>query len=116
DPQVPWYLHTLGLAHYRAGHFDEAIYWLQESLKRGPGWPAHLLNWLALAMAHERLGRAKEAQEWFAKASKWMDALVNKTPNEIGLHTVPVAWHDEFARRILRREAEALLQTSPASQ
>ena len=27
----PWYLHVVGAAHYRAGHLDQAIKWLEES-------------------------------------------------------------------------------------
>src|SRR5262249_49811155 len=31
DSRRPWHLHVVGAAHYRAGHLDQAIRWLEES-------------------------------------------------------------------------------------
>ena len=110
------HLHTLGLVHYRAGRFDEAVHSLTQSMEREPGWPAHVLDWLLLAMAHHRLGHADEARQWFAKAVEWTDAHAGKVPNEIGFGTVLWGWHDEGARRLLQREADELLHGPPTDR
>jgi serine/threonine protein kinase/Flp pilus assembly protein TadD len=70
DP-LPHHLHTLGLAHYRAGRFDEAIRQLNKSVEGN--WNANAANWLVLAMAHQRLGQSDEARKWFDRAVRWME-------------------------------------------
>src|SRR5262249_55689379 len=40
---VPWYLHTVGLAHYRAGEFDEAVKRFQESEEANMRWDARVV-------------------------------------------------------------------------
>jgi tetratricopeptide (TPR) repeat protein len=105
------YLHTLGLAHYRAGQFDKAIEQLHHSLKGN--WKAHAANWLVLAMAHQRLGHADEARNWFDMAVQWIDdtdlgALRDAVDGLRSLHP-----HDSLACMVLRREAETLLGLQP---
>jgi tetratricopeptide (TPR) repeat protein/predicted Ser/Thr protein kinase len=107
-PREGWHLHALGLAHYRAGQFDEAIRRLRESLERDPNWPAQAVNWLVLAMAHHRLGRAEEARRWLDRAIAWIDAHAQPAGKDAGA-LLPLDPHDEMACRLLRREAEALL-------
>jgi uncharacterized protein HemY len=101
---LPHHLHTLGLAHYRAGQFDEAIRQLHKSV--AGRWSANAANWLVLAMAHRRLGHADEAQKWFDRAVRWVDdAGVNALRS---LHP-----HDSLAYLALRREAETQLGLRP---
>src|SRR5205085_280855 len=38
DPRVAWSLHTLGLAHYRAGQFERARLRSEDSLDRARDW------------------------------------------------------------------------------
>jgi tetratricopeptide (TPR) repeat protein len=110
DPPCAWYLHTLGMAHYRAGDFDQAIQRLRESIDAKPAWPANVTNWLGLAMAYHRLGQTEEARQWLDKALQWIDKATPKSPQE-ALGSIPGldSSHDWLACHVLRREAEALV-------
>ena len=73
----PWCFHAAGIAHYRAGQFEQAIGRLQEGLK-DPVWQqggGHASE-LGLALAHHRLGHAKEARQWLDKEEQWYDKAV----------------------------------------
>ena len=65
-PGVPEYYQTLGLVYYRAGNWQEAIEPLEKSMEL-EGKPLPLAA-LLLAMAHARLGNAKEAGRWYETA------------------------------------------------
>jgi tetratricopeptide (TPR) repeat protein len=103
DP-VPHNLHALGLAHYRAGQFDEAIEQMHRSIEGN--WNANAANWLVLAMAHQRLGHADEARKWFDQAVRWIDS-----PGGDALRSLH--GHDSVACMVLRREAETRLGLRP---
>ena len=108
---TPYYLHTLGLAQYRAGNFDKAIEQLDKSI--AGNWSGNAANWLVLAMAHHRLGHADEARRWFDKAVQWIDAADLEAPKDsvVGLRSLHP--HDALACLVLRREAETLLRLQP---
>jgi tetratricopeptide (TPR) repeat protein len=93
----PWRLHTLGLAHYRAGQYDLAIRRLQEASRTPVGQPAMTPNnWLVLAMACHRKGQHGVARHW-------LDAAVRRG--------VPCMHpYERMAYQIHRREAEALVE------
>jgi serine/threonine protein kinase/Flp pilus assembly protein TadD len=98
--------------HYRAGRFQEALPLLEQSL-RVEGLPGRaVLNWLWLALAHQRLGKMDEARRWLSKAQAWLDQFGDGMPNraeeELGLH-----FHNWLEAHVLRREAEALLGAGP---
>jgi hypothetical protein len=67
-----------------------------------------VLNWLWLALANERLGKAEEARRWLEKAQAWLDQYAEGMParadDEFGLHL-----HNWLEAHLLRREAEALI-------
>jgi serine/threonine protein kinase/Flp pilus assembly protein TadD len=107
----PHYLHTLGLAYYRAGQFDKAIELLHRSMKGN--WRAHAANWLVLAMAHQRLGHAEEARKWFDKAVQWLDKTDPGPFSNTAVALQSLHQHDSLACMVLRREAEALLGIRP---
>jgi lipopolysaccharide biosynthesis regulator YciM len=110
DPKCPWYLHTLGMAHYRAGEFDRAIQRLRESNDAEPAWSANVVNWLGLAMGYHHLGQAEEARKWLDKAVKWIDEAAAKSPKGTrGAIPGLDSSHDWLACHVLRREAETLL-------
>ena len=110
---IPHYLHTLGLAHYRAGQFDKAVEQLEKSIKGN--WKANAANWLVLAMAHQRMGQADEARNWFDKAVQWLDNARLETPTDSIDPLRSLHPHDSLACMVLRREAEKLLGLQPRS-
>lgn len=65
-PRVGIYWNTLGVAHYRAGHWKEALTALAESMRIRNGGSPH--DWFVLAMVHWRLGHRAEAQQWYNRA------------------------------------------------
>jgi tetratricopeptide (TPR) repeat protein len=105
QPRLGWYLHTLGLAHYRAGQFDKALRRLQESDRSGWG-NATVVNWLALALVHQRLGQTKPARQWLDKAADWLDKAAPKKPGQLA----PLPATDWLEAQVLRREAEDLVK------
>jgi serine/threonine protein kinase/Flp pilus assembly protein TadD len=108
---MPHYVHTLGLAHYRDGQFDTAIKQLHKSIEGN--WSANAANWLVLAMAHQRLGHADEARQWFDKAVRWIDNTDREAPRHSVDALQSLHRHDSLACMVLRREAETLLGLRP---
>jgi len=104
QPQSQWMIYTLGLAHYRAGQFEEAGQQFRDSLEKDPDWHARCLNLFGLAMVHHQLDETEKAQEWYAKAVEWM----RLHPEEL--------LQDRLDGRLLRREAEQLLGISDRNQ
>jgi WD40 repeat protein/lipoprotein NlpI len=104
DANPGWASTILGAALYRAGRFAEAAQqlnkastaWEQATVKPPVYSPAYI--WFLLAMAHQRLGHAAEAQRWLDKAQKWMkeETQDSRTP----------AWNRRLTLQLLRREAE----------
>lgn len=91
-PNRPESWNTLGVAHYQAGQWSEAIVALEKSTQLGHGGTA--MDGFFLAMAHWQLGHKDKADEYYRKAVAWMDK--NKPNNE------------EFAR--FQAEADKLLK------
>jgi serine/threonine protein kinase/Flp pilus assembly protein TadD len=108
QPRAVSYLHTLSLAHYRAGRHADAVKRFEESARTNPKWSAQPVNWLVLAMARHRLGQTDQARQWLDKAVRTVDrdrAVPPKgAPTSLGMHP-----HDWMAWLLLRREAEALI-------
>jgi tetratricopeptide (TPR) repeat protein len=114
---------SLGVASYRAERFAKAIGHLNDAMKalpskvnltdligfdpsayggvslaRAPGGVPS--DWLLLAMAHYRLGLSEDAKKWLTKAVASM---------ETGSSSTRIAWKDRIVLRVLRREAESLI-------
>jgi tetratricopeptide (TPR) repeat protein len=106
-PRYAWHLHTLALAHYRAGQFEQAVRRLEESMEANPGWAGRVDDWLLLALAHHRLGHAAEVTRWLEKA-------VYALPTG-DFFQGPIHSHDRLACELLRREAEALMLPNRAA-
>jgi tetratricopeptide (TPR) repeat protein len=108
-----WSLTEQGALHYRAGRFKKAVPLLKQSLRAEPLSGCAVLNWLWLALANQRLGKAEEARRWLGKAQAWLDqygdGLTHRAEGEQGLHL-----HNWLEAHVLRREAEALLGAGPA--
>jgi tetratricopeptide (TPR) repeat protein len=103
-----WSLTEQGALAYRAGRFQESVPLFEQSLRADPTLGRAVLNWLWLALAHQRLGKADEARRWLGKAQAWLDQYRDGMParadEELGLHL-----HNWLEAHVLRREAEALL-------
>ena len=105
-------LHALGLAHYRAGQFEEAARRYRESMKvASPAMPpAEPLNWLGLALAYHRLKQPDEARRCLDKATAWMkQANADRPEEEVESPPLTMTFSDWLEYQILRREAEAAL-------
>jgi tetratricopeptide (TPR) repeat protein len=109
-----WSLTQQGALHYRAGRFAEAVPLLEQSLRADPKPGRAVVNWLWLALANQRLGKAAEARRWLDKARAWLDQYGDGMPTraeaELGLHL-----HNWLEAHVLMREAEALLGTRTAA-
>jgi tetratricopeptide (TPR) repeat protein len=103
-----WSLTEQGALACRASRYQEAVPLFERSLKADYGPGRAVLNWLWLALAHERLGKPEEARRWLSKAQVWLDQFKEGMParaeEEFGLH-----FHNWLEAHVLRREAEALL-------
>jgi serine/threonine-protein kinase len=68
-PKERYYVNTLALAEYRAGHWNESIAASERSMAVRNGENAS--DWFFLALAHWRKGEKDEARRWFDKAVVW---------------------------------------------
>jgi tetratricopeptide (TPR) repeat protein len=105
-----WSLTEQGALAYRAGRYQEGVPLFEQSLLVDPTPGRAVLNWLWLALANQRLGKAEEARRWLGKAQAWLDQYGDGMParaDEFGLHR-----HNWLEAHILRREAEAMIQST----
>jgi tetratricopeptide (TPR) repeat protein len=103
-----WSLAEQGALHYRAGRFQEAVPLLEQSLRADPKPGRAVLNWLWLALAEQRLGKAEEARRWLGKAQAWLDQYGDGMPDRAD-EALGLDLHNWLEAHVLRREAEALL-------
>jgi len=98
---------TLGTALYRAGDFEGAREQFAEAMKvRRPS--ENLWDSLCLAMVHHRLNQPEKARALLDRALKAIDLTIQYQPPP-GSAT-PLSWTQQLELRLLRREAESLLQ------
>jgi hypothetical protein len=111
DPKAGWPRHALGLAHLRAGQYEQAIRQFERSAKDDPGWHGGrpILNGLGLALAYHRLGRATEARRSFDASREWLDRKDSEFADKATHPLPPLTAPDWIEATILRREAESLL-------
>jgi hypothetical protein len=62
QPRWPFNHHTLGMAHYRARRYNEALKSFEQSTQIPFNWPGRPVSWLGLALAHDRLGASPRFQ------------------------------------------------------
>jgi tetratricopeptide (TPR) repeat protein/serine/threonine protein kinase len=105
----PWSIHLVALAHYRAGHYPQAVEWATRGLKEDPAFGERVPHWLLLAMAHHRLGHAEEARKWLGTAEQWIAA---KDRSRKGGHFTPAGliWRGWLLTQMVYREAADLLK------
>jgi tetratricopeptide (TPR) repeat protein len=102
-------LNTLGATLHRAGRFEAAIERLNEAIK-SHGKDGTAADWLFLAMAQYRLGRAEEARQALDKAARWMEQAEQGQLQDEHVK-LPLSWHDRLEFQLLRREAEKLIKS-----
>ena len=100
-------MYITGLAHYRAGEFQQAIERFQEALT-DRRWIAREIIYPTLAMAYHRNGQAEEAREAFATSAKAIDGWTDKMLNG-SVGTLPFPWFDWIEVKLLHSEASVLL-------
>ena len=105
-----WSLTEQGALAYRAGRFQQAVPFFEQSLRANAKPGAAVLNSLWLALAEQRLGKADDARRWLGKAQAWLDQYHDGMParadEELGLHL-----HNWLEAHVLRREAESLIES-----
>ena len=79
-PTAGNYWVTLGIAHYRAGQWSDALAAFQQAAKLRNGGDG--LDWLFLAMAHGRLGEKEQGRKWYDQGVEWME---KNNPDDGGL-------------------------------
>jgi serine/threonine-protein kinase len=103
-----WALTEQAALRFRTGRSQDAIPLLEHSLV-ADGRPGRaVLNWLWLALAHQKMGKVDDARRWLGKASNWLDQQGDRMPLEapmMGSHR-----HNWLEAHVLLREADALLR------
>jgi tetratricopeptide (TPR) repeat protein len=97
-------LSTLGLTHYRAGQYQEAIRMSMSALKEDRS--VRPVDYLVLAMSYHELGQADEARKWLDQADSRFQEQMRGAPAHARLYLLlgRSEWWLDYL--ILRREAE----------
>ena len=126
NPKLPSYACILGAVLYRAGRFEEALWFLSQAdlLVEEPGTEAtkscHVYTWLFLAMVHHQLGFPEEARIWFDMAVALSDKVLTWSPKasrdeaDVGIRALYRGRSLTF--KPICDEAEALLKSAPAAR
>ena len=103
---APNVLFTGGLTLYRAGRFDEAV----AAFERVNNPDAEPRALVGLALAHHRLGHAKEARDWLARATEWYDSRTKAALARPGFRLPWEAWQYFPQFQVLYREARGAIE------
>ncbi len=105
DPTDSNLQNTLGIAHYRAGNWQDAINALRKAEELNPH-DYFGFNAFFLSMAYWQIGQQEEARRWYDQGVAWLDefAVARISKGEI----------DELQR--FRDEAATLLKVSTGEQ
>jgi hypothetical protein len=108
DEAAFWALTEQGAMQFRTFLPRDAVAPLERSLA-ADGRPGRaVLNWLWLALAHQKLGSPTEARRQLDKAANWLDQQGGQMPLESNV--IGSSRHNWLEAQVLRREAEALLR------
>ena len=74
-PKNRWKVGALGIAHYRAGHWRDAIDWIGRALEMSRDGEINYYAFI-MAMAHWQAGDNNRAQTWYEWTVAWMSRCV----------------------------------------
>lgn len=123
-PKGDWFsLYALGLAHHRAGQYEQSVRRLRESLEADQReWSVRTLSYPVLAIAHQRLGQTVEAREALKAAARvldhWAEEMYQGPTAQHWIHHLgataygPVKWWDWLEGLLYYREAKLLIDGS----
>jgi WD40 repeat protein len=103
-PDNLYFREVLAAAQFRAGNFKKTVEQLEKAVLSGNGTVGMTL---LLAMAHQRLHHKDKARQCLG----WAVQQVNQEAVEPNL--LRLAWYELMYRRVLLREAEALINAEP---
>ncbi|HEV3343692.1 MAG TPA: protein kinase [Pirellulales bacterium] len=115
-------LYSLGVAHYRAGQYDEAIRRLRESLDADPACVVRPLSYPVLAMAYYSQGEADLARQALNEAAQALDRWTQRryesqhrisVVHRGAVATWPVAWWEWLECELFYAEAKQLIDGLP---
>jgi tetratricopeptide (TPR) repeat protein len=109
QPASAWYHHTLALAHYRAGRFEQARACSDASIRAEPLWTGTAQNWLVHALIYARQGQTGQATWWWNKAVEWRGMAIGGPRLDRLVHPLDMHPSDWLAFQVLYREAEPIL-------
>jgi serine/threonine-protein kinase len=112
EPRNFWIAYALGVAHYRAGQFEQAVQRCHLSLALNPIWQVQALNGPILAMAHHRLGQDRQARKALAEAARARDRAVREM-YQAAVGFWPIAYGDWLESQLHYREAREQLGLPP---
>src|SRR5262249_45362620 len=78
-----WSLTEQGALASRAGRYEEAVPLFEQSLKADATPGRAVVNWVWLALANQRLGKAEDARRWLSKAQSWLDQSRGGMPGRV---------------------------------
>jgi tetratricopeptide (TPR) repeat protein len=109
-----YWAHTENAAlYFRTGNPEATVTLSEASLSADGRTGRALLNWLWLALAHQKLGKTDEARRCLDRATSWLDEQGDRMPIELPLRGPPfmgLHLHNWLEAQVLRREAEALVR------
>jgi tetratricopeptide (TPR) repeat protein len=109
-----WALTELGALEFRTNQSREAIKYLEKSLVADGHTGRAVLNWLWLALVHQKMGSPNEARRWLAKAANWLDQQDGRMPlANPAMGSDRLNW---LEAHVLRQEAEAKLRQSSGGE
>jgi serine/threonine-protein kinase len=110
DVKAHWWQTEQGALCCRTKRYADAVAMVGNSLRATPKPGLQVLDWCWLALARHNLGDNDEARSWLNKAAAWLDAVGDEMPPNAA--AMELHRHDWLEAHVLRREAEALIQTA----
>lgn len=102
-------LYMAGWAHLRAGHYDQAIERLQQSLSDDVTWGGLGISYPLLATAYAKVGRDEDAIRTMEKSQAVLDAWLDESLDKLQ-GVPPIPWFDWIEFIVNHRQAMKLVR------